>query len=53
MRSLIAASALLAMGLAASHSVTAEEVAGLYEAEVPVTSQEATERAVASRVARH
>ncbi len=41
----------LFMGLIASFAAAAEELAGLYDAEIPVTSQEATERAAASRAA--
>jgi hypothetical protein len=51
MRRFFAGSTLLVMGLVASFSVAAEEVAGLYEAEVPVASQEASDRVVASRAA--
>jgi len=51
MKSYFAVIAGMAMGLAASFPAAAVEVSGLYEAEVPVTGQDAAERAAASRTA--
>jgi hypothetical protein len=51
MRKLFAVYACWALGLAASFAAAAVEVTGLYEAEVPVASQDAVERAAASRAA--
>lgn len=51
MRKLFVVYACWALGLAASFAAAAVEVTGLYETEVPVTSQDAVERAAASRTA--
>jgi len=51
MRRIFAVFTVLAAGLVVSWAAPAAEVAGLYEAEVPVTSQNALERVAASRAA--